>query len=67
MTLAPALPPLKEALVMRKEPWEFIERTIFGTKSPEQVDGPKILAVTGVGGCGKTQIILKFLWVHEKK
>jgi len=52
---------------MRKEPWEFIERAAFTTTSPEQVDGPKVLVATGIEGCGKTQIIIKFLWVHEKK
>jgi hypothetical protein len=52
---------------MRKEPWEFVEKAVFSTRGPEQVDGPQMLVVTGMGGCGKTQIILKFLWVHEKK
>ncbi|KIM26748.1 hypothetical protein M408DRAFT_57060, partial [Serendipita vermifera MAFF 305830] len=53
----PALPPVTSTFVMRKEPWEFIEKAAFGT---EEVDGLRMLAVTGIGGCGKTQIILKF-------
>ncbi|KIM22503.1 hypothetical protein M408DRAFT_78932, partial [Serendipita vermifera MAFF 305830] len=49
---------------MRKESWDFIERAVFRT---ENVDRLRILAVTGIGGCGKTQIILKFMRVHEKR
>lgn len=50
---------------MRKEPWNFIERVILGDAG--ELNGPRVLVVTGVAGCGKTQIILKFMRVHEKK
>lgn len=62
--LSPALPPVTSTFVMRKESWDFIERAVFRT---ENVDRLRILAVTGIGGCGKTQIILKFMRVHEKR
>jgi hypothetical protein len=52
---------------MRKEPWEFIEKAIFGIGSSGESEGPRMLVVTGMGGCGKTQIILKFMWVHASK
>ena len=63
--LPPALPPLIQTFVMREKEWKFIEGAIFGPRSLEQVGVQRMLAVTGMGGCGKTQIILKFLWVHE--
>jgi putative protein kinase ArgK-like GTPase of G3E family len=52
---------------MREEPWKFIEKAIFGTRSLEEMHEQIILGVTGIGGCGKTQIILKFLRVHRDK
>jgi hypothetical protein len=48
---------------MRKGPWEFIEQ-VMGLKTVEERDGPRILIITGIGGCGKTQLILKFIKVH---
>jgi hypothetical protein len=51
---------------MRKGPWDFIEKTILGAKNSE-APCPRMLVVTGIGGCGKTQIVLKFMRVHAKK
>jgi putative protein kinase ArgK-like GTPase of G3E family len=39
----------------------FIRGAIFGTGGLDETTGRKILAVTGIGGCGKTQIIRKFI------
>lgn len=64
--LSPRLPPLTKTFVMRTEPWEVIEKTLLGPKDPEG-DGPRMLVVTGIAGCGKTQIMLKFMKVHESK
>ncbi|KIM30830.1 hypothetical protein M408DRAFT_271207 [Serendipita vermifera MAFF 305830] len=61
-----SLPPLTKTFVMRKEPWDFIERALLKPTN-EDPYGPKMLAVTGVGGCGKTQMILKFVRVHRKE
>ena len=63
----PMLPPLTRTFVMRKGPWEFIEDAIFGVDESKGTEGPKMLAVTGMGGCGKTQMILKFLRVYRQK
>jgi GTPase SAR1 family protein len=52
---------------MRKEPWEFIEKAMFGVQGVAGTDGPRMLVVTGMGGCGKTQLILKFIQVHKNK
>jgi hypothetical protein len=52
---------------MRKKPWEFMEKALFGAGDSEDIEGPRMLAVTGMGGCGKTQIVLKFLRVHREK
>ena len=49
---------------MRKEPWNFINRVMLGPRGSEDVDGNRILAVTGIGGSGKTQLMLKFMKVH---
>jgi ABC-type glutathione transport system ATPase component len=54
---------------MRKEPWELMEKAMLGTGRVEEkearLEGPRMLAVTGVAGCGKTQLVLKFMRVHE--
>jgi GTPase SAR1 family protein len=52
---------------MRKKPWEFIEKVIFGVRDVVDADVPRMLVVTGMGGCGKTQLILKFVQVHKNK
>jgi GTPase SAR1 family protein len=52
---------------MRKKPWEFIEKMIFGVRDAVDADAPRMLVVTGMGGCGKTQLILKFVQVYKNK
>jgi GTPase SAR1 family protein len=52
---------------MRKKPWEFIERAMFDVRDGEDADEPRMLVVTGIGGCGKTQLMLKFIQVHKNK
>jgi hypothetical protein len=65
--LAPALPLPTRSFIMRKKPWEFIEKEMFDVRDPEEVDKPRMLVVTGMGGCGKTQLVLKFIQVHKNK
>jgi GTPase SAR1 family protein len=50
---------------MRKKPWQFVEKAILGVGSSEEGNVPRMLVVTGMGGCGKTQLILQF--AHENK
>jgi predicted ATPase len=53
---------------MRKKPWDFIERAVLGAgEDDREQDGPRMLVVSGIGGCGKTQIIVEFLRVHARK
>ena len=52
---------------MRKEPWDFVNRIILDPRNPEDVDGHRILVVTGIGGSGKTQLMVKFMKVHGSK
>jgi predicted AAA+ superfamily ATPase len=51
---------------MRKKPWEFIEKAMLDVRDFGD-DGPRMLVVTGIGGCGKTQLMLKFVQVHRDK
>jgi hypothetical protein len=43
-----------------------MEKIIFGANDSGYT-GRRMLAVTGMGGCGKTQIVLNFLRVHRQK
>jgi GTPase SAR1 family protein len=52
---------------MRKKPWEFIEKAMFDVRDDADDGEPRMLVVTGMGGCGKTQLILKFIQVHKNK
>jgi len=66
--LPPSIPSLTNAFVMRKESLEFIEKVLLGPRDGiEDTDGPRMLAITGMGGCGKTQIIVKFMKSHAGK
>ncbi|PVF92232.1 FabD/lysophospholipase-like protein [Serendipita vermifera] len=56
---APGLPPLSNHFVLRKEPWDKMVRTIMGDEDAE-VQGQRILVISGLGGCGKTQLAIRF-------
>ena len=52
---------------MRKKPWKFIEKAMLDARDDVEADVPRMLVVTGMGGCGKTQLILKFIQVHKNQ
>ncbi|KIM24464.1 hypothetical protein M408DRAFT_75869, partial [Serendipita vermifera MAFF 305830] len=52
---------------MRKKPWEFIEKILLGPRCQNDIDGPRILFITGIGGCGKTQLMLRFMRENKPK
>ena len=53
---------------MRPEPWAFIEGVVLGIDVHcERVDVQRMLAITGGGGYGKSQLVLKFIRVHRDK
>ena len=58
---APPLPFLSDTFVMRKDPWEFIQRTMLSVPDTQGRAQQNILIITGMGGCGKTQLTRKFI------
>jgi hypothetical protein len=58
--LSPPLPPLAVNYVEQKVPMEFIEKALF-SEDGRIKDGSKRIIVTGIGGCGKTQLIRYFI------
>ncbi|KIM28180.1 hypothetical protein M408DRAFT_70248, partial [Serendipita vermifera MAFF 305830] len=50
---------------MRRDAWNFVRTTLLGRNEPHSAHEPRILIVTGIGGCGKTQLMLKFMNEHE--
>jgi tRNA A22 N-methylase len=58
--LSPPLPPLTRNYVERKLPMKFIEEALFEEDGAIK-SGSKAIVVTGIGGCGKTQIIRNFV------
>ncbi|KIM23915.1 hypothetical protein M408DRAFT_319259, partial [Serendipita vermifera MAFF 305830] len=65
--LPPRLPPLTKTFVMRKQPWDFVEKALLGPRHPKDIDGPRMLFVTGMGGCGKTQLMLRFMKEYKSR
>jgi len=60
------MPPLAPQYVERREATSFLENALFdqrGTIKP----GSKIVVVTGIGGCGKTQLIRNFVERHGER
>jgi tRNA A22 N-methylase len=58
--ISPPLPPLTPNYVERKAPMEFIEKSLFDGDGRIK-SGSKIIVVTGIGGCGKTQLVRKLI------
>ena len=52
---------------MRKEPWDFISKILLGPRESDDTDEPRMLFVTGIGGCGKTQLMLKFMKEYKER
>ncbi|KIM24403.1 hypothetical protein M408DRAFT_27066 [Serendipita vermifera MAFF 305830] len=50
-------PPVSPHFVLRQRPWDTMVKHLVTTPSSRQ----KILPITGMGGCGKTQIVSYFL------
>jgi putative protein kinase ArgK-like GTPase of G3E family len=62
--LSPPLPPLASNYVERKAPMEFLEQALFG-ESGGIKPGSKRIVVTGIGGCGKTQLVRELIEKYQ--
>ena len=62
----PVPAPLK-TFVMRKEPWEFLENAVFNSDDTDEDRAQRMVVLTGIGGCGKTQLALKFMDVYKSR
>ncbi|KIM24302.1 hypothetical protein M408DRAFT_27138 [Serendipita vermifera MAFF 305830] len=58
---APPLPSLTDAFVMRHGPWEFVKNAICDPENEQDSVQQRFLLITGMGGCGKTQLVRKFI------
>ena len=54
-------PEISPYYVTRDKEWDFVVHNLVDAPGP----GRKILSITGIGGCGKTQLVSYFL--REKK
>jgi tetraacyldisaccharide-1-P 4'-kinase len=52
------MPPLTSYFVMRREPWEKMKRGLLGDNTEEEEQ--RIMVISGMGGCGKTQLVIHF-------
>jgi GTPase SAR1 family protein len=43
---------------MRKEPWEKMMRGLISEDTTQEEQ--KIMVISGMGGCGKTQLVIRF-------
>jgi KaiC/GvpD/RAD55 family RecA-like ATPase len=53
------MPPLTSYFVMRKEPWEKMIRGLISENGEQEKQ--KIMVISGMGGCGKTQLVIHFI------
>jgi len=64
-TYPPPLPALAGSFVVRQAPTEFMETAMF--KNQENNTNQRMIVVTGVGGCGKTQLVRYIAGKHKAR
>jgi len=64
--LSPAMPPLAPHYVERKEATNFVENALFHQDGTIK-SGAKMIVVSGMGGCGKTQLVRNFVEKHGER
>lgn len=58
------LPPLTPYFVMRSHIWEAMMRALIDIPFEEPEEKQRIVVLSGMGGCGKTQMAIKFAKEH---
>ena len=61
MIVAKQAPSVSPHFVVRKEPWDAMVHHLVAAPSSRL----KIFPITGMGGCGKTQLVSYFLQEHS--
>jgi hypothetical protein len=61
--LPPSRPPLSSNYVERRAAMEFVEKALLDEEGNLKA-GSKRIVVTGIGGCGKTQLVRKFVELY---
>jgi ABC-type taurine transport system ATPase subunit len=64
VTAHKSLPAITTNFVMRQEPWK---RLMNGLILDNDINSQKVVVVSGMGGCGKTQLCSKFIHLHSFK
>jgi hypothetical protein len=59
-----SLPAITANFVMRQEPWK---RLMEGLVLSDEVNLQRVVVVSGMSGCGKTQLCAKFIQQHSFK
>jgi hypothetical protein len=49
--------------VVRKEGWAIMEQKLIGPK----LEGPNVFVISGMGGCGKTQMVSYFVQKYQNR
>ncbi|CAG8756153.1 4750_t:CDS:1, partial [Acaulospora colombiana] len=56
-------PAVSPYFVVRKEGWQIMEQKLLGPRA----EGLNVFVISGMGGCGKTQMVSYFVQAHHQK
>jgi hypothetical protein len=60
---AKAPPAVSPYFVLRKEGWNIMEENLLGSR----LEGLNVFVISGMGGCGKTQMVSYFVQKHQAR
>jgi putative protein kinase ArgK-like GTPase of G3E family len=60
-----SLPAITPNFVMREGPWNILEQAIL--KGKMKTSGQNVVVVSGMAGCGKTQLCTKFIHQYSSR
>jgi KaiC/GvpD/RAD55 family RecA-like ATPase len=52
---------------MREDPWKTLVDGLLSPPNCDAVDEQRVMVISGMGGCGKTQMALKFAHEHQER